>query len=525
MQKELPMISMSMSADAARRALEGAKGDDAFVRRYLDGDREAFATMQRLMQAAYPDGGPGETADESANLAPKAPAAPAGDGGGEAMPDWLLKAGDAGFAPPKSPAHYQFDYALNAEIDPEFDRTARDWMYKAGLPAGWSTQISREYQRRAAKPPSDAEVAQEREAVLGRLRQDWGDATDAKLAQVRDLVHGLGDDRLIETLNRSGLGNDEWLIRQFAIHTDRNAAKAAEKGEADARGEGEEIGKTNRPSRDIAHRPDEAAKGNDADGPGAKRSSFIQLGDKSGKGTQIAEELPDGRQKATPWMPSAQASLPNKDPSYPNIRLEGGYLPPTHIDPRMPEKLAVPRLNFGEDRHQSIIADTPSHFDIAENANANGSKPSHASHMIGRDAVAKYSQLIEEEARTQGVDANLMKAIMYVENAQGWYGIPLEAIGIAGSLFPMNIKSDVWKGLGLTEEDFKNPRMNIRAGITLLKRIIARVENPTAAKVASLYNNLRTEHVTDYGARVAEVYGNHPWPFDDWPWRQRKPSQ
>jgi hypothetical protein len=61
-------------------------------------------------------------------------------------------------------------------------------------PAGWAGEIARDYQRRAAKPPSADEIAQEREAVLGRLRKDWGDATEKKLAQVRDLVLRAGRD-------------------------------------------------------------------------------------------------------------------------------------------------------------------------------------------------------------------------------------------------------------------------------------------------------------------------------------------
>jgi hypothetical protein len=39
----------------ARQALEAAKSDDGFVKRYLDGDRNAFSQMQSLIQAAYPD--------------------------------------------------------------------------------------------------------------------------------------------------------------------------------------------------------------------------------------------------------------------------------------------------------------------------------------------------------------------------------------------------------------------------------------------------------------------------------------
>jgi hypothetical protein len=229
------MVPMSMSADAARRALAEAKGDDDFVRRYLDGDRAAVQHMQGLLQAAYPDEGAadgGKGTRDDAGLAGPEPAsgaaAAAGDeGDGTALSDRLLEAGDAGFARPMSPAHYQLGYAPHVEIDPDFDRQARDWMYRAELPAGWAGEIARDYQRRAARPPSADEVAREREAVLRRLRKDWGDAAGAKLAQVRGLIRGVGDDRLAETLDRSGLGNNEWLIRQLAILADRKAAKAA----------------------------------------------------------------------------------------------------------------------------------------------------------------------------------------------------------------------------------------------------------------------------------------------------------
>jgi hypothetical protein len=33
---------------------------------------------------------------------------------------------------------------------------ARDWMYKAELPAGWAAEITRDYQRCAAQPPCAA---------------------------------------------------------------------------------------------------------------------------------------------------------------------------------------------------------------------------------------------------------------------------------------------------------------------------------------------------------------------------------
>jgi hypothetical protein len=39
----------------ARQALEAAKSDSGFVKRYLDGDCSAFDYMQSLIQAAYPE--------------------------------------------------------------------------------------------------------------------------------------------------------------------------------------------------------------------------------------------------------------------------------------------------------------------------------------------------------------------------------------------------------------------------------------------------------------------------------------
>ena len=58
----------------ARQALEAAKSDSGFVKRYLDGDRSAFDRMQSLIQAAYPEpaeagerGGAGEASSDTAN--------------------------------------------------------------------------------------------------------------------------------------------------------------------------------------------------------------------------------------------------------------------------------------------------------------------------------------------------------------------------------------------------------------------------------------------------------------------------
>jgi hypothetical protein len=182
-------------------------------------------------------------------------------------------------------------------------------------------------------------------------------------------------------------------------------------------------------------------------------------------------------------------------------------------------------------------------FDIKENPNADGSKPiarlniqgdpnkpwiSHEIH--DKHEVDLYESIIDEEARRQGVDPNLVKAIMYVETSHGAiYGHIAEDRGWSNSILPMNISLVPWKALGFTEADFNDPRMNIRAGVTLLKRIIERVQNPTVAKVATLWNNLKREAVNDFGARTAEVYRQQLWRIPKQKnlprWHDEAPSQ
>ena len=75
----------------------------------------------------------------------------------------------------------------------------------------------------------------------------------------------------------------------------------------------------------------------------------------------------------------------------------------------------------------------------------------------------------------------------------------------------MNVRPDHWAPLGFKGENYKNPETNIRVGITLIKRISDRLKNPTIAKIATLYNSLYKDQVTDYGVRVADVHRRRSW--------------
>jgi soluble lytic murein transglycosylase-like protein len=175
---------------------------------------------------------------------------------------------------------------------------------------------------------------------------------------------------------------------------------------------------------------------------------------------------------------------------------------------------AGPILFRRQDRKASIIANTPGRIVVKENPDSSGEEPLHAFHAAGQAAVELFDPIIRREAARLGVDANLVRAIMYVENAQGQYGKPFEGVG-AKSILPMNIRYDTWAGLGFSERDFFDATMNIRAGATLIRRILDRLDEPTVSKVATLYNSLPKDSVSDYGARVAEVYRARAWERKD----------
>ena len=68
---------------------------------------------------------------------------------------------------------------------------------------------------------------------------------------------------------------------------------------------------------------------------------------------------------------------------------------------------------------------------------------------LGKEAVNKYGEIVDKEAKAQGVDPNLVKAILYYENADGHkFGgnAFADKLGWSGSVMPMNINPNIWKG-------------------------------------------------------------------------------
>jgi len=176
--------------------------------------------------------------------------------------------------------------------------------------------------------------------------------------------------------------------------------------------------------------------------------------------------------------------------------------------------LKVPTLRNSGERIENILANKPAHFNIEDNPRADDSSPAHEIKDAGSIAIARFKKVIEEEARNQGVDPNLVKAISFSENARGHYfGLATlyEKLGLAKSIFPMNIRPDIWSKLDLTDDDFTDARTNIRVGVTLIKRMRDRIEDPTPEKIATLWNSAAKEKVTDFGAYVGRMFRERPW--------------
>ena len=166
----------------------------------------------------------------------------------------------------------------------------------------------------------------------------------------------------------------------------------------------------------------------------------------------------------------------------------------------------TPALRKAEDRKASIISNTPAVFLIENNPNANHTKPIYE--LESQSEVQKWCGVIFQIAQKHRIDSNLVMAIIYMETTHGWY----DAIyPFRKTILPMNIHYSYWRKLGITPEQLNVPAYNIEYGVIILSRIRDRIQNPTTAKIATLYNNLAAERVSDYGARVACLYWEKPW--------------
>lgn len=199
--------ALSLTPDQAQAAIRRLPLDDGMMAALRDpshaGHGAANAYRRDLYVAANSNAAPGETAETGNEAAADAPGTHVAD--------------DAHFIAPARPEDYRFDAIPDSlRHDPELEAKARGWFHRAGLPGWLARNIVAEWNRRAADRPSEAAIAGEAVATEAALRDAWGEAYDARIAAVRETLAALDDPELTAQLDRSGLANSEYMIRQLA---------------------------------------------------------------------------------------------------------------------------------------------------------------------------------------------------------------------------------------------------------------------------------------------------------------------
>jgi hypothetical protein len=163
----------------------------------------------------------------------------------------------------------------------------------------------------------------------------------------------------------------------------------------------------------------------------------------------------------------------------------------------------------GMSRKQCVINGGGCSFSVSANPNADGSAPWYE--LDSMSQVGDHALTIDKVAAGMGVDARLIRSIMYVETTHGYYDAPLSLFGANKSILPMNINVDYWGDAFGSRSSLLNSYHNIRAGASMIQSIQANMSGGSVSQIGTLYNNINATSVSNYGARVNAVYNSQPW--------------
>lgn len=128
------------------------------------------------------------------------------------------------FAPPSNPAGYLFPPPPPGQVgDLAFETTNREAMLHAGIPAPIGSHIATLWNKAMTAPlPTDSQLALGKQQALEVLGRNGANAEET-LALARTVVAKMAEKQpqVWTMLERTGLGNDPWLISSLA-----NIAKA-----------------------------------------------------------------------------------------------------------------------------------------------------------------------------------------------------------------------------------------------------------------------------------------------------------
>jgi hypothetical protein len=181
---------------------------------------------RELVSALQNPGHPGHKAATAHRRSLYAAAYARDDDGGPAVPERDAPA-NALYTAPEDSKEYCFDAAPHGvPYDTELEQKARGWFHQAGLPQWLARNIVLEWNRAIERAPNSERVAGDAATTERALRQCWGDAYEERIVAARSLVRSLNSEEAIALLDRSGLANNEYIIRQLAALAESRTAGA-----------------------------------------------------------------------------------------------------------------------------------------------------------------------------------------------------------------------------------------------------------------------------------------------------------
>ncbi len=165
-------------------------------------------------------------------------------------------------------------------------------------------------------------------------------------------------------------------------------------------------------------------------------------------------------------------------------------------------------------RMAAILNGQPLYLHLDDNPNEDDSMKWWCFTPIGNHAVKKYNQPIEYYSSLHDVDTNLIKTIVFLENACGHYfGLNTIAdyFGVSKSQMPMNIQGKLWGNFNGKYYDTNNSNENIELGTLLVKQIYNSLDNPTVDRIITLWNSLGRNTISSFGYRGRKIYNLRPW--------------
>ncbi|MBL3677540.1 MAG: peptidoglycan-binding protein [Alphaproteobacteria bacterium] len=182
-----------------------------------------------------------------------------------------------------------------------------------------------------------------------------------------------------------------------------------------------------------------------------------------------------------------------------------------------------PVINDSQSRISALLSDAPAVFEIVPDPGFNDQSARERAidfyvrdDNVARRILQENNTIINRMATRHGVESDLIRAVMWTENARGdKFGLNrlADTLGVSGSQGPMNINGNMWGALipGRMPGRLDDPEENIEAATILLGRIRDRIKDPTPAKIGSIWNFSGREYTNGVGEAIGRAYQEKPW--------------